>query len=297
MRRGLCVFALLLAAFWAGSARGEAVVLKDGQVLELAKPYVKKGQMAILTLKDGSVRSVKAAEIDLEKTAALKAAPAPEAAPVATPTKPMSLAEAAQAKGTKRASVSLTDQDVARGMTAEGEAGDRARSAGDVDIGSASSSKTKTGYSFTGTVVNRSKVEVQGVSVTIEVIGNENKTLTTVFGTVAKTNLGPGESSGFQGEVSIEAEPKTFRYVPTWSVVVPAGQPAPEGAKPASAPQGGKAGEAAEPTPTPPPRTPPPAPTPRPRADFAAPMANAPVGEPSAPGQPYLPIRPTEGPK
>jgi hypothetical protein len=299
MRRGLCVLALLLACGWAGSVLGDAVVLKDGQVFDLAKPYVKKGSVAILTLKDGAVRSVRLSEIDLAKTAAANV-PVVAAAPDATPAKPKSLAEAAQSKGQRRASVSLTDQDVARGMTSEGAAENRAQGAGDVDITGVSSSKTKTGYSFTGSVVNRGKIEAQGVSVTIEVIGDENKTLTTAFAQVAKSTLAPGETAGFQAEVALEVEPRTFRYVPTWKVVVPASE-AQEGGRSASGSSGAQGSQAnsAEPeaTPTPAPTPPPPAPTPKPRGDVAPPMANAPYGEPTSPGQPYVPGRPSENPK
>ncbi len=298
MRRGLCVLAMFVSFNVMSGVIPEVVVLKDGQKIELAKPYTSKGKMAILTLKDGSLRTVPLTEIDVEKTSALKAELAAPP-PVAEPTRPprtMTIAEiAAATRSSRKATVVLTDQDVARGMTVDDAELKRGQAAGDVDIAGFSANKTKTGYSIVGTVINRGNVDASGISVTIEMIGTDDKPVTTVFGQVAKPILAPGESAGFQADVATAAEAKTFKCVPTWKVIsqAPAASGGTSGGQRGSAGSGGSANskdsaEADQPPPTPAP-TPAPRPTPEPRPDIASPAASAPMGEPTTPGGAYVP--------
>lgn len=292
--------ALLLAFGFALTAPAAEVALKDGRVLKTTKPYTVKGGMAVLTLADGRLVSVPVSEIDTKQTKELASKP-PEAppAPEATPATPRSLADAAKAKPTKKASVILTDTEVAPGMALEPEQEGKKAGAGDVTVSGANAKKVTGGYSITGSVQNSGKAEVIGVGVTIELIGDENKTLTSVSGQVAKDSLAPGEKTGFTAEVTIEEEAKNFRYVPTWQEKAPRVEKVGPGGVAA---QGEATAGSPAPSPTPAPaapaapKAPEPEPTPRylPQPDMAPPAANAPVGQPDTPGGAYLP-RPSDG--
>ncbi len=116
--------ALLLAvAFLVLPASADEVVMKDGTVACLAKPYTTKGALAVFTLCDGRLVSFPLAQVDLERTAQLKRDPSsvkassrlgyPPPAPVYRPSEdrregasPLAAAGAASSprpKGTPRA--------------------------------------------------------------------------------------------------------------------------------------------------------------------------------------------------
>lgn len=305
MRSHNFALTLALGVALASAAPAAEVALKDGRVIKTAKPYAVKGAMAILTLPDGRLLSVPASEVDVPRTQELskKAAAAPPAAP-AEPTvaAPKTLAEAAQSKGRKKASVVLTDSDVVPGeMLGQGEGGEKKTGGGDVTISGADARKVEGGYAITGSVMNSSKIEVSAVKVTIEAIGDENKTIATVFGQIAKDSLGPGEKAAFTAQITTDVVAKSFRYVPSWQETVPRVEKV--------APGGGTEGKgdataAAKPSPSPTPaaaapaapaKAPEPEPTPRyvPDPGMAPPQANAPVGAPTTPGGAYIP-RPSD---
>ena len=286
---------LLTCSIAAGLARpavGADVILRDGQVIATKKPYVVKGKIAILTRTDGSLVSIPVEEIDLGKTAAAAARPATmatEPAPAA-PKKPMTPAEAARVKPGKRATVVLTDADVRTSVPAAPEGEKTEKGDGEVSISGSNATRTKSGYSINGSVVNSGKGEVRGVSVMIELLGENSKTLLTTRGILAKDLLAPGEKSTFTAEVESETEAKTFRYLPSWQVAM-----AVKGAEP-----GG--GTSVTPVPTPVPgsqagkeraEAPPPTPQIVPRPDVAPPSASPPIGAPSTPGGVYIP-RPSD---
>lgn len=299
--------AALALAFGIGltvSAPAAEVALKDGRVIKTTRPYKVKGGMAILSVADGRLLSVPVSEIDTKKTRELnaKAAAAPVPGPEATPVAPRTLAEAAKSKSTKKASVILTDSEVAPGMTLEdGEEGKKT-GPGDVTISGAVARPVEGGYSISGSVENTGKSDVVAVSVTIELIGAENKTLTTVSGQLAKDSLAPGEKAAFTAQVTTDAKATNFRYVPSWQQKEPRVEKVGPGG---TAAEGGSA-PAASGTPAPSPTAAPaapaapkpaePEPTPRyvPQPDMAPPAANAPVGQPDQPGGAYLP-RPSDG--
>jgi hypothetical protein len=290
-----CVVALGLAA----EVFAADVILKDGQSIAVAKPYVVKGKMAILTRTDGSLVSIPAGDIDIEKTAAAAAKPAPPApeptpAPIRAATTP---AEAAKTKAGKRSTVVLTDAEVRSSAPAGPEGEKKEKGDGAVSISGANATRTKSGYSITGSVVNSGKGDVQGITVTIELVGENGTAMLTTQGTLAKDALAPGEKATFAAEVESETEAKSFRYVPSWQVTMPVKTT--EG----SAGKTG-AGSSAKPPPTPEASpasriqqaqadSPRPTPSYVPRADVAPPMANAPVGAPTAPGGVYVP-RPSD---
>ncbi len=290
MKRRLASAAAL--AFFLSAAGPAAlaaeVVLKDGSTVPVSKPYVVKGTMAILTRADGSLVSLPLSSIDVEKTAKAMAAPAPAPTPAPTPVvppKPLTPAEAAKMKGARRATVVLTDSDVALGAPPTAGAATAEKGEGEVSIGGVQAVRTKTGYSFSGTVVNSGGNPVEGVSVSIELVGEEGKTITTGFGRVAKPTLAPGESAAFEAEIASAVEAKSFRYVPRWQVriSVKAGKPSPGGGDgdgqrqnqpQAAAGEGG----AAEPPPASKPEPPKEQPTPPPLPPgYAAPQASGKV--------------------
>jgi hypothetical protein len=277
MRRLLVVAVL---ACLAGIAGADEIWLKDGRRIVTKKPLVQKGSVALLTTTDGVLLSIPLSEIDLDKTAAEKArAAAATPVPTASVPKPLTPAEAARQKSGRRAAVVLTDDTVAHGMGEESAAKKEGEGEGRVDVANTSATKTKDGYSFSGSVINGGASEVSGVSVTVEVVGKDGKTFSSAFAQLAKDTLSPGEKSTFTASAPMEGEAASYRYVPRWQVKIPV-KPASEATKaPAGAAQ--KPEAEGEPTPAP---TPPPAPTlvPIPRPDVAPPAANPPTGNPAS---------------
>jgi hypothetical protein len=292
MRRLLIAMAVF--AVWAGVAAADEIWLKDGRSITTKKPVVTKGTNALITTAEGVLVSVPLSEIDQAKTAEARArAAAPAPAPTPNLMKPMTPAEAARQKSTRKAVVTLTDDSVAHGLGDEGGETKPADGEGKVEIANTTATRGKDGYAFTGTVINNGSGPVTGVSVTIESVGKDGKTFSSTFATVAKDALGPGEKSTFTASAPLEGEAASFRYMPRWQVPIPE-QTEDEKAKARSAGAGTKGDAAAEGEPTPAP-TPPPAPTlvPIPRGDVAAPPANAPVGNPAS--GTFLP--PPDGPR
>jgi hypothetical protein len=280
------------------SASGADVILKDGQSIAVAKPYVVKGKMAILTRTDGSLVSIPVDDVDVEKTAAAAAKPAspapePTPAPVKKATTP---AEAARAKAGKRSTVVLTDAEVRSSVPAGPSGETKEKGDGAVSISGANATRTKSGYTINGSVVNSGKGDVQGITVTIELVGESGTAMLTTQGTLAKDALAPGEKATFTAEVESETEAKSIRYVPSWQVTMPVKVAEPSGGSSGKAAAGASAKPSPTPEASPVPRaqqaqTDSPRPTPQyvPRPDVAPPTASAPVGAPSAPGGVYVP--------
>lgn len=275
MRRLLIAIAVF--AVGVASARADEIWLKDGRSITTKKPVVTKGSNALITTVDGVLVSVKISEIDQAKTAEAKAraaSPAPE--PTPNLLKPLTPAEAARQKSGKKAVVVLTDDSVAHGFGEEGGSKKTGSGDGQVEIANTAATKTNDGYAFAGSVVNNGKGPALGVSVTIEALGRDGRTFTTVFANVAKDSLEPGEKSAFTASAIVEGEAASFRYMPRWQAPVKKDEDA---AKNASAGAGGKdAAAEGEPTPVP---TPAPTPTVVTRPDIAPPTASAPVGNPA----------------
>jgi hypothetical protein len=292
MRRLLIAMAVF--AVWAGVAAADEIWLKDGRSITTKKPVVTKGVNALITTADGVLVSVPLSEIDQAKTAEARArAAAPVPAPTPNLMKPMTPAEAARQKSTRKSVVTLTDDSVAHGLGDEGGERKPADGEGKVEMANTTATRGKDGYTFTGTVINSGSGPVTGVSVTIESVGKDGKTFSSTFATVAKDALGPGEKSTFTASAALEGEAASFRYMPRWQVPIPE-KTDEEKAKARSAGAGTKGDAAAEGEPTPAP-TPPPAPTlvPIPRPDVAPPSASGPVGNPAS--GTFLP--PPDGPR
>jgi hypothetical protein len=283
MRRLLIATAVF--AGLAGVAAADEVWLKDGRSITTKKPLVTKGSNALLTTADGVLVSIPLAEIDLAKTAeARRLAASPTPVPTPNLMKPMTPAEAARQKSSRKAVVVLTDDAVAHGFGED--TGERRPSDGEgrVEVANTSATRGKDGYTFTGTVINAGNGPVSGVSVTIEAVASDGKTFSSAFAQVAKDSLQPGEKSTFTASAPLEGEAATFRYMPRWQVPIPPKEPKEGSAKAAGgsgAPAPGEAAAEGEPTPA---ATPPPAPTlvPVRRPDVAPPAANAPSGNPAS---------------
>lgn len=305
MRRVRLGFAFLIVA-GIPVLFADEVVLKDGKTLITSKPYVVKGKQAIVTMKDGTVMAVPVAEIDLTKTAEANKARVVTEVRVAV-SKPLTPAEAARSKSVRKAAIVLSDEDVSHSMGGGSSEPGKEDGEGRVEVVSVSVKKGKSGYTLSGSVFNSGKGEVLAVSVTVEAVGEDNKTLATAFGNIAKDNLASGEKSAFTAELPTEAAVSNFRYVPHWqtkTLVKPAltggnvsqsSQPAASGGKNPARPSG-EAPPAGETPPTPEAKPAPKAePTPAPRPDYAAPSANAPIGAPTQPGGTYLPQPSADG--
>jgi hypothetical protein len=266
----------------AGNAPADEIWLKDGRSITTKKPVVTKGTNALITTSEGVLVSIPLSEIDQARTAEARLRAA-EPAPVPTPNlmKPLTPAEAARQKSGRKAVVVLTDDSVAHGFGDESAARTAADGEGRVDVANTAATRGKDGYTFSGSVVNNGTGPALAITVTIEALGRDGRTFTTVFANVAKDALQPGEKSTFTASAPFEGEAASFRYMPRWQAPV-SPKPADEKAKLGAAGTGAKGDAAADGEPTPAP-TPPPAPTlvPIPRPDVAPPSANAPVGNPA----------------
>ncbi|MHB8798054.1 MAG: FxLYD domain-containing protein [Thermoanaerobaculia bacterium] len=296
MRRVLSLLVLGLIGLLSGPLAADLVVLRDGRTLDTKKPPVIKGRQAVLTLADGKLVSIPAVEIDIEKTAALakKAAETPKSAEAPPPPRAPSLVDAARAtQNSRKAAVVLTDQDVAGGYL-EVSSGSPEKGEGEVSIGPTTTKKGEGGYTIEGSVMNSGKAPVLGVSVTIEAVGAEGKSIATTYAALSKDVLDPGEKASFRAQIDTDKTVERFGYVPRWKVIAP---PAKEG-EPSEGTREREPGE----TPSEEAPPPPPAPAqeeapPQRQPDMAAPPANAPVGAPSQPGGTYLPPPSSNQPK
>ena len=299
MRRAFSLLVLGLISLTAGPLAAGQVVLKDGRTLETKKPPVIRGKQAILVLADGKLVSIPASEIDTAKTAAAaeraaEAAKVPTVAPAAA--RAPSLADAARAtRDGKKATVVLTDQDVAGGYLEPDDA-KKGPGAGRIIVSNVSAKKGATGTAVTGSVQNVGEGIAEGVAVTVEAVGDQGQTVASTFGQLSADILAPGEKATFTAQLDAEATAQNVRVSPRWQVKKQeegGNQPASSGGK--SATPG--ATPAGEPTPAP---TPVPVATPAPvlrSPDMPAPAPNAPVGAPAKPGGGYVPQPSTSQPK
>ena len=289
MRRSLLAAFSVSLGLAALEVSADVVVLKDGATIQTSKPYVVKGSQALLTLPDGTLTSIPASQIDAQKTAAANAPRvAKPGAAIAAP--PQSPGEAARQKGTRKATVVLSDEDILHPLSVGGgsaggggAAGERGATGDRVEVSGMSSSRENGIITVTGSLQNTGGVEVSGVSVTVEVVGDSNNTLASSFGKIAKDVLQPGEKTTFSAEFADEGV-TNYRCVPRWQVRVPVSHASEAGA-PAAPPAGDQTPAAAPP---PAPTAPPPAKV-QPRGDVAAPPASGPIGSPSNANSGYLP--------
>ena len=289
--------ALLTFAAAAFAGATEVVVLKGGKTLELAKPYVVRGNQALMTLKDGTLISVAVADVDARATAAARRTkPVVEEGPVVA----VSPAEAAKAQQTNmKARVKIGDADVGHVL----DNGDTVAAEGEADAGSTDADAAArlevvdfdqrpagNGLAVKGTVRNSGKVVAQAIALTVAAIDDSGKTVATTAANVAAGTLDPGSSATFTASLPAAVKGATLRFTPRWS--------SPAAAVKAAAPAGTGSTPNAAAT-LPPPATPPPAPPPppttttkteyKPQPDYAPPPANAPTTAPDDNHYGYIP--------
>jgi hypothetical protein len=223
------VLASLVALASASPALADVVVLKSGQSYETTKPAVVKNGQAILTLKNGSLLSIPANEIDQAKTAERRAAMSAPATPTLVPeAKAQSAGDLVKMKGSgRKAAISISDKDVARTIGSEEPA---AASAGggtaNIELGQVTLSASGTGFKIEGSIVNSGKGRALGVSLGIEGFAEGDKSVATGSGSLSKSSLEPGERVPFvavieTGGVAI----RRWRYSPQWRGEAPSGTP------------------------------------------------------------------------
>jgi hypothetical protein len=280
----ILVLSLLCAA--AALSANEIVVLKGGKSLELSKPYVVRGSQAVMTLKDGTVVSVAAADIDLAATKAARRPPrvAPEA-PVAATT-PVEAAKAQ--KNNPKARVRIGDEDVSHAIegadTGEAEPEEGAtpeEAGGDAKLEVVDFDQRPSGNAIAvkGTLRNSGKVPASNVALSIAAMDDSGKVVASAMASVSAGSLDAGAAATFTANLPMTAKAATLRFTPRWSS--PAPQPRPDTSGAVAA--GTSASPARTATAAPAPKTaPPPAPekkepTYKPQPDWAPPAANVPL--------------------
>jgi hypothetical protein len=280
---------ILFGALAIASA-SEVVVLKGGKTLELSKPYVIRGSQALMTLKDGTLISVAAADIDRSATAAARR-PKPAAA---QPTGPISPVEAAKAqKAHPKATVKIVDEDVGHVLDM-GEAQPGQEGAADselearlevVDFDQRPSGNT---LNVKGTVRNTGHATAESISLSIAAIDEKGKTVATSSAAVAAGSLEAGSTATFTAALPTANRAASLRFTPRWSGAPSATKTegaAAKGSQPANA---AATPAAAKPAPPPPPPAEPKS-TYKPQPDWAPPAANAPMTAPDDNRYGYIP--------
>jgi len=278
----------------------EIVVLKGGKSLTLARPYVVKGKQAVMTLKDGTVISVAAVEIDRGATAAARRAATAPAAPSAPASEPSPAEAARSQKGAPRASVRIGDEDVAHYYTGPGAGEETDGAQGDdeggarVDVANWDQTFKDGSVTLTGTLRNSGTDVARDVGVIVSGKDDQGKTLGSTSAEVTSPSLEPGATASFTAVIPSPARFESVRFQPRWKVARPANKP---GAEPPKEPETPSAKPAAAPGPGPEKS---PEPKYVPQADIAPPPANAPT-KPSADGRTgflpdYVPVPPPPPP-
>jgi len=282
------------------ASASEVVVLKGGKTLELSKPYVVRGSQALMTLKDGTLISVAAADIDRAATAAARRMK-PAAEPIAPPASPADAAKAQ--KDRAKARVKIGDSDVGHVLDtgevqpAAAEAAAEAESAGaklqvvDFDqrpSGGASSVK--------GTIRHSGKTVAENIALSVSAIDDAGKTVASTSAVVAAGSLEAGSTATFTASLPMAVKASTLRFTPRWSGAP--SMPKAEGAAPAN---GNAPAAPAPPAPAAKPVAPPPPPaenksTYKPQPDYAPPPANAPMTAPDDNHYGYIPGAHEENP-
>jgi hypothetical protein len=234
MRKAAFLAALLLAVAGSPAAAQEVVVLKGGTRIELKKPWVKQGNLALLTRSDGTLLSVPVSEIDAAATRAARAAaraPAKAAPPVASSQSPVEAAKAAQ-EGPK-AKVRITDSDVGHEYVGEPAAeGGKAASAekaaagpvpapGEASLQVAGFTQERSGDKLVvrGTLQNSGAGRAVSTRLTVTALDADGKELGSADASLSKGALAGGESVDFVSSipVGLEGPPAvSVRFTPQW---------------------------------------------------------------------------------
>ena len=79
-----------------------------------------------------------------------------------------------------------------------------------------SAKKAASGTTVTGSVQNVGDSAVEGVGVTIELVGEGGKTVASTFGQLSADALAPGEKATFTAQLDTEATAQNVRVLPRW---------------------------------------------------------------------------------
>ena|SRR5436190_1145198 len=234
--RALRLTVLVSAALLYGTAGADTLVMRTGAQVETRGPWKVKGNLIVFTGADGKLASMRAADVDLDKsasaTAKASAQPARQA-PAAKPAKPVVLR--------------LTDNDVGHAEAAEkpaekaGEpAPEPAPAAGTalvVQGWDQHPGENGDGILITGSLMNPTKNTAIEITVDIGLYGTDGKLIQITRASLGSETLPPGGKTTFRcafpGVIMMSAAKFDVRSKPLVNVQqLPAESPPPPGATP-----------------------------------------------------------------
>ena len=241
LRMGLAA-ALLAASAATALAADDVVVLKGGAVIALKQPWVRKGNTAYLTKKDGTILSVSVSEIDREATDAARARQsAPKAADTKAEAAPATPADAARAKeDNPKARVRITDADVSHPMDMsdpsvagkdDKDKKELAPGSARVEISTFDQKKEGDALIVSGKLRNPTQELAENVRLNVIVLDVKGEQIESGPASLSNGEIEPGSEVDFKAKVIVgDKTPGTVRFAPTWAGPKPAA-PA-KGAKP-----------------------------------------------------------------
>jgi hypothetical protein len=252
---------LLFAAGAVVFAAGDVVVIKGGARIELQKPIERQGNIVLLTRSDGTLLSVKAADVDWKATAAARnAAPAPAKgssagqAPLQTP------AQAVRAgRDGPKARVKLTDADVAHvtdeepASGAKKDAGPRSGS-GRLEVIDYEQEKSGGNLIVRGSIRNSNATPAANARMTVTAMDEKGEKIATGEAGLSSGMIESGGTVSFSVTIPVgEKFVGSIRFAPQWFVSAPSGQvaaaPTPAAPSPSAAPAPARQNPTPAPTP------------------------------------------------
>ena len=281
LRQGI---AAAVIAGTAAFAMADVVVLKGGSVVELERPWVRRGNTAYLTRSDGTLLSVPVSEIDRQATAqanqARPTAPATEAPAASTPAE---AARAATDASNPKARVRITDADVSHPLelpSSSDEKKDQAEVGGPrVEIVDYTREKSGATLVVKGSLRNPGQGTAENVRMTITALDEKGQSIDAAAATLSKGAVESGQSVEFVATLPNVGDKyvANLQFNPQWMLPKPPPAPTPRPGTAAAA----AASAAAVPTPRP---------TPYGRGTlYAAPVASAPSQAPADGKTGYIP--------
>jgi SLAP domain-containing protein len=234
--------ALLAASAATALAADDVVVLKGGTVIALKQPWVRKGNTAYLTKKDGTILSVSVSEIDRDATDAARARQAaPKTAEAKSEAAPATPADAVRAKeDNPKARVRITDADVSHPMDLsdpsvtgkdDKDKKDLAPGSARVEVSTFDQKKEGDALIVSGKLRNPTQETAENVRMNVTVLDPKGELIESGPASLSNGEIDPGSEVDFQVKIPVgDKTPGTVRFAPTWAGPKPAA-PA-KGAKP-----------------------------------------------------------------
>lgn len=238
MRRArIAAASLLLAGVVALGSSADVVVLKGGTRIELKAPWVRQGNMVLLTRVDGTLLSVPISEIDLKATAAAKASrPPAHPADVVVVAPPETPAQAAKvSRGGIKARVKITDADVrhVQEAPAEEEKKEPETLTGSARLEVVDYSQEKTGGNLIvrGAIRNAGGTQAVNARLTVSALDGKGSRIGSAEAGVSNGLVEPGATISFSATVPVgEKFPASIRFAPQWITTSPPSAGAPKAA-------------------------------------------------------------------